>query len=126
MSKEDGGLDAEEILDELEVPTAAYEVWAKEENEEDKMEIFRNLPKVATVHNELYRDNDVEEALKEAVQQARQRELRRILDKIGKHVEKHREVIEENPPDIEIEAKQERKIAALQILKDEFEEEVEE
>jgi len=76
------GLEAGKILDELEVPTAAYEVWTKEENEKDKMEIFRELPELATVHNKLYRDQDVEEALRQAVQQARQRERRRTLNKV--------------------------------------------
>jgi len=79
MAEKQEGLD----LDDLEVPTAAYEVWTKEENEEDKMEIFRNLPEVATVHNKLYRGEDMREALQEAVQQAQQRERRRILKNIG-------------------------------------------
>lgn len=121
----DEGLDLEE-LDLDDVPTAAYEVWAKEENEEDKMEIFRNLPKVATVHNELYRDNDVEEALKEAVEKARREERRRIQEKIINEIEGHARAINRNPPDVMVTRKYEPRINALNKALEELEEEVEE
>jgi hypothetical protein len=117
MTEKTEGLDLD-----VEVPTAAYEVWTKEENEEDKMEIFRNLPEVATVHNKLYRDQDVEEALREAVQHGAERERRRILNKI-EELRMIRKIESFGTPfsDSEKAYKQ-----ALKDLKEEIEEEVSE
>jgi hypothetical protein len=89
MTSDEEGLDLEEILDDVEVPTAAHAiVVAKGDNVYDIGEIIsvgKGEPFNLEPWNEkikLVRREDHEEALEEAVQQAREQERRRILNKI--------------------------------------------
>jgi len=71
------GLEAGEILDELEVPTAALVVNTLGEVQETDY-LVKNFNK----DDQLVLGEDHREALREAVQQARERERRRILENL--------------------------------------------
>jgi len=78
--KEKEGLEAGELLDQLdvEVPTAAVSIYHSAYD----MIIVEKRSMELTHDEELVRREDHEEALEEAVQQAREQERRRILNKI--------------------------------------------
>jgi len=105
MAEKQEGLEAGEILDELEleVPTAAYRVgepgwrkllWGEKQLKiESNYDSFKETKKASEQiekfeHKELVTREKMREALVEAVQQAREQERRRILEKIREVREK--------------------------------------